>query len=59
MSYYDDRIDNHPDDPNGVWDYDSSPDPDEYWRQDGNFDRYDNDYDDWLNSQYEEHGYGY
>lgn len=48
---------NHPDDPNGVYDYDSCPDPDEYWEKDGNLDRYDKDYDEWLAEQYENHGY--
>lgn len=41
----------HPEDPEGRWDYDSCPDPDEYWKEDGNFERYSDDYDDWYSKQ--------
>ncbi|HYE09855.1 MAG TPA: hypothetical protein VEF53_06725 [Patescibacteria group bacterium] len=43
---------NHPDDPNGDWDYASMPDIEEYFEEDGNLDRYSDDYDVWENEQY-------
>lgn len=49
---------NHPDDPNGQFDYDSMPDADEYWAKYGDFNEFDKDYDEWLGNQYEQHGYG-
>lgn len=43
---------NHPNDPDGNWDYDSKPDIEEYWERDGNLDQYDKDYDKWEEDQY-------
>lgn len=42
---------NHPDDPNGDWDYDSMPDIEEYFEEDGDLDRYSDDYDEWESDQ--------
>lgn len=41
----------HPDDLNGEWDYDSMPDVEEYFKEDGDLDRYSDDYDEWESSQ--------
>jgi hypothetical protein len=41
----------HPEDPDGEWDYDSKPDAEEYFEEDGNLDRFDHDYDEWEDSQ--------
>ncbi|CAN7766203.1 hypothetical protein LJR153_007268 [Paenibacillus sp. LjRoot153] len=43
--------DNHPDDPQGNWDYDSRPDPEEYFERDGDLDQFDKDYDQWEEDQ--------
>lgn len=42
----------HPNDPEGNFDYDSQPNPEEYFREDGNLDRFDKDYDKWEDDQY-------
>lgn len=44
----------HPDDRNGNWDYNSVPDIDKYLKEDGNLDRYSDDYDSWESDQYED-----
>lgn len=43
---------NHPEDPEGNWDYGSRPDVEEYFERDGNLDQYDKDYDKWEEDQY-------
>lgn len=42
---------NHPNDSNGNWDYDTQPNIEEYFKDDGNLDRYDKDYDKWEEKQ--------
>ncbi|MGM7432616.1 hypothetical protein ABRZ22_25965 [Bacillus pacificus] len=52
--YRNDPEDYHPNDPEGNWDYVSQPDIREYFEEDGNLDRYDEDYDKWEERQYED-----
>lgn len=42
---------NHPDDPEGNYNYEDKPDIEDYFERDGNLDTYDKDYDLWEEDQ--------